>query len=77
MHTTKLFFLGPVQYFLGDAPVKLKSVKATALLAYLAVNSTPQSRDHLTDLLADRHDIHHATLQVEPDTHSGCDQVDW
>lgn len=33
--------------------------------------------DRARDLLADRHSIHHATLQVEPDTHSGCDQVDW
>ncbi len=33
--------------------------------------------DRARDLLAERHNIHHATLQVEPDTHSGCDQVDW
>jgi cobalt-zinc-cadmium efflux system protein len=33
--------------------------------------------DRARDVLADEHGIHHATLQVEPDTHSGCDQVDW
>ena len=33
--------------------------------------------DAARDLLADRHGIHHATLQIEPDDHRGCDQVDW
>ncbi len=33
--------------------------------------------DSARDLLAGNHDIHHATLQVEPDSHSGCDKVDW
>jgi cobalt-zinc-cadmium efflux system protein len=33
--------------------------------------------DRARDVLAERHGIHHATLQVEPDDHTGCDQVDW
>ena len=33
--------------------------------------------DSARQLLAERHGIHHATLQVEPETHLGCDQVDW
>ncbi len=33
--------------------------------------------DRARDMLAARHAIHHATLQVEPESHSGCDQVDW
>jgi cobalt-zinc-cadmium efflux system protein len=33
--------------------------------------------DDARDVLADHHDIVHATLQVEPDCHSGCDDVDW
>jgi cobalt-zinc-cadmium efflux system protein len=28
-------------------------------------------------LLADRHHIDHATLQVEPETHTGCEEVPW
>lgn len=33
--------------------------------------------DSARDLLADRHGIHHATLQVEPEDHTGCDELDW
>lgn len=33
--------------------------------------------DRARDLLADRHGIHHATLQVEPEDHTGCDEIDW
>jgi len=29
------------------------------------------------ELLAERHGISHATLQVEPDDHHGCDDVSW
>jgi cobalt-zinc-cadmium efflux system protein len=28
-------------------------------------------------LLADRYGVAHATLQVEPDDHTGCDEVHW
>jgi cobalt-zinc-cadmium efflux system protein len=33
--------------------------------------------DRARVVLRDRHGIDHATLQVEPDTHEGCDQVTW
>lgn len=33
--------------------------------------------DQARDLLAERHGISHATLQVEPEDHTGCDEVDW
>ncbi|HEX2316965.1 MAG TPA: cation diffusion facilitator family transporter [Thermomonospora sp.] len=33
--------------------------------------------DQARDLLRDRHGVAHATLQVEPSTHVGCDEIDW
>jgi cobalt-zinc-cadmium efflux system protein len=33
--------------------------------------------DRARDLLRDGHGIGHATLQVEPDTHQGCDELAW
>ncbi|MGD9796183.1 MAG: cation diffusion facilitator family transporter [Acidimicrobiia bacterium] len=33
--------------------------------------------DAARDLLSSRHGLTHATLQVEPEDHSGCDEVDW
>jgi cobalt-zinc-cadmium efflux system protein len=33
--------------------------------------------DQARVLLAERHDIRHATLQVEPEDHAGCDELDW
>jgi cobalt-zinc-cadmium efflux system protein len=33
--------------------------------------------DAARDLLRDRHGIGHATLQVEPEDHHGCDEVAW
>lgn len=33
--------------------------------------------DKARTLLADRYGISHATLQVEPDDHTGCDEVTW
>ena len=33
--------------------------------------------DAARDLLRDRHGIAHATLQVEPATHTGCHEVGW
>jgi cobalt-zinc-cadmium efflux system protein len=33
--------------------------------------------DRARDLLRDQHGIGHATLQVEPDDHQGCDEVAW
>jgi cobalt-zinc-cadmium efflux system protein len=48
--------------------------------AHLVVASTDHSHDVLDrarTLLADRHGITHATLQVEPADHRGCDDVSW
>jgi cobalt-zinc-cadmium efflux system protein len=28
-------------------------------------------------VLEDRHRLRHATLQIEPDSHDGCDRIDW
>lgn len=33
--------------------------------------------DRARDIMRDRHGIDHATLQVEPDTHQGCDELAW
>jgi len=33
--------------------------------------------DGAREVLAQSHDIHHATLQVEPEDHAGCDELDW
>ncbi len=33
--------------------------------------------DRSRDVLAEKHGIRHATLQVEPVSHTGCDQIDW
>ncbi len=33
--------------------------------------------DGAREVLADRHGIHHATVQVEPESHVGCDELDW
>jgi cobalt-zinc-cadmium efflux system protein len=33
--------------------------------------------DQARSLLRDEHNIDHATLQIEPDTHTGCDEVTW
>ena len=33
--------------------------------------------DDARSILTDRHGIGHATLQVEPASHTGCDELDW
>lgn len=33
--------------------------------------------DQARSVLADRYSVHHATLQIEPDTHEGCDELSW
>ena len=48
--------------------------------AHLVVRSNDESHDVLDrarELLAKKHGITHATLQVEPDDHQGCDDVSW
>jgi len=48
--------------------------------AHLVVQEGTDSHgvlDRARVLLAERYDVSHATLQVEPDTHEGCDEVSW
>ena len=33
--------------------------------------------DRARELLGDRYGIHHGTFQVEPESHEGCDDVNW
>ena len=33
--------------------------------------------DQARALLRDHHDISHATIQVEPDDHTGCAELNW
>jgi cobalt-zinc-cadmium efflux system protein len=50
------------------------------LTAHVVVSSDADHHavlDAARDALAGRHGIHHATLQVEPEDHTGCDEVDW
>ena len=48
--------------------------------AHLMVRAGTDSHavlDQARDLLRDGHHIDHATLQIEPDNHKGCDEVAW
>ena len=48
--------------------------------AHLMVRSGTDSHgvlDQARDLLEHRHGVGHATLQVEPDDHRGCDEITW
>jgi DNA-binding SARP family transcriptional activator/ATP/maltotriose-dependent transcriptional regulator MalT len=51
MSRLRLLFLGPVQLMRDGQPVELSAAKAIALLAYLASQDQPQTREHVTDLL--------------------------
>src|SRR5215216_2746557 len=46
-----LYFLGPPQLYLNKEPVTANRRKAVALLTYLAVNGSKQTRDSLSALL--------------------------
>ncbi|MDP2290991.1 MAG: cation diffusion facilitator family transporter [Actinomycetota bacterium] len=50
---------------------------ATAHLMVAAGTDSHVVLDRARELLAVRHGITHATLQVEPDDHCGCDEVTW
>jgi len=50
---------------------------ATAHLMVAAGTDSHAVLDRARALLAERHGITHATLQVEPDDHHGCDEVTW
>lgn len=50
------------------------------LTAHLMTTSGADSHavlDRARELLGERHGLHHATLQVEPDDHHGCDELEW
>jgi DNA-binding SARP family transcriptional activator len=51
MASLRLHFLGPARFERDGAHIELPPAKAVALLAYLAVTRTPQTREHLLDLL--------------------------
>jgi cobalt-zinc-cadmium efflux system protein len=50
---------------------------ATAHLVVATVDHSHAVLDRARDLLAERYEITHATLQVEPADHLGCDAVSW
>ena len=50
---------------------------ATAHLMVAAGTDHHAVLDQARAVLADRHGITHATLQVEPDDHHGCDELTW
>ncbi|MGQ0830249.1 MAG: cation diffusion facilitator family transporter [Microthrixaceae bacterium] len=50
---------------------------ASAHLMVRAGTDTHSVLDQARVLLRDVHRIDHATLQIEPDTHTGCDEVAW
>jgi cobalt-zinc-cadmium efflux system protein len=50
---------------------------ATAHLMVATGTDTHAVLDQARTLLAERHGITHATLQVEPDDHQGCDEITW
>lgn len=50
---------------------------ATAHLVTQDQTTTHAVLDRARDILRDRHGVAHATLQVEPADHTGCDELDW
>jgi len=50
---------------------------ATAHLVTTDDDATHQVLDAARDVLRDRHGVAHATLQVEPRSHTGCHEIDW
>ena len=50
---------------------------ASAHVMVKAGTDTHQVLDRARALLADRYKVSHATLQIEPDDHTGCEEVGW
>ena len=50
---------------------------ASAHLMVAAGSDSHGVLDEARSLLQERYGIAHATLQVEPDDHRGCDRLDW
>ncbi|MBI5035356.1 MAG: AAA family ATPase [Chloroflexi bacterium] len=51
MKPPRIYFLGTAKFEIDGKPVELPAAKSIALLAFLAVNHEPQSRDRLLGLL--------------------------
>jgi cobalt-zinc-cadmium efflux system protein len=50
---------------------------ATAHVMVRAGSDSHAVLDQARDVLASRYGLDHATLQVEPDDHAGCDEMEW
>lgn len=50
---------------------------ASAHLMVTTGTDTHAVLDQARDLLGRTYDVHHATLQIEPDDHRGCDEINW
>ncbi|MFI9848279.1 hypothetical protein ACIHFD_65500 [Nonomuraea sp. NPDC051941] len=50
---------------------------ATAHLVTADQNGNHAVLDQARDVLLRRHGVAHATLQVEPANHTGCDELGW
>ena len=50
---------------------------ATVHLVVADGSDTHRVLDQARDVLRDDYGIDHATVQVEPDTHTGCDEITW
>jgi cobalt-zinc-cadmium efflux system protein len=50
---------------------------ATAHVMVAAGTDSHAVLDQARTLLTERHGLPHATLQVEPDDHRGCDEISW
>ena len=50
---------------------------ATVHLVVADGSDTHRVLDEARDILRDDYGIDHATVQVEPDTHTGCDEITW
>lgn len=64
----------------GRARDRFSSAEMEVASAHLMVRSGTDGHgvlDRARDLLEERYGLVHATLQVEPDDHTGCDHVSW
>jgi cobalt-zinc-cadmium efflux system protein len=50
---------------------------ASAHLMVTTGTDTHAVLDQARDLLGNTYNVHHATLQIEPDDHRGCDEINW
>jgi cobalt-zinc-cadmium efflux system protein len=74
--------LGAIPGVVGvhDLHVWTLTSEMEVLTAHLMTEGTTDGHavlDQARALLAERHGIDHATLQVEPDTHVGCEELTW